>query len=554
MPGDSNFANVSLLLHFGGADASTTFTDSSGTPKTVTPFGNAKISTTQSKFGGSSGYFDGAGDRLKTTDAVLNETGNFTVECWAWFESGGDASGALWRVAGSQNLEVYRVGTHMQLYVDPGGGDVIVGSGTIAYASAWYHVALCRVSGVVTLYLDGVSQGAVSLSSTVNTTYFLIGAYNESGTEQHKGYIDELRITKGVARYTANFTPPTEAFPDFAGLIPVAGSIVIAGQTPTISQGHFLTPTQAALTIAGGQPALSMFAFHGAPPALALSIAGGDASIAAGIAISAVQRQIAVAGQLPDGAFGYAGSSVQGDLSIVGGQAYHSSETFHGSPAGAELTIDGLQAALAAGFIDTAAPRAISIAGQLAEFVNRILSPVTPQAIRTLYRCYLTGTSDALPDLEIRIESFQTRYGVNPLRAYLAVVVNGIDAYIDAINARPNGRLRVDREYHYIDGTIDTFVMAVTPLDTIDLYQGARAGMTGTITGFENMTPITAQNIQLANATYYSLSGGKRRYRCGLDPRLRPLDTAIINGDTFVVGSITHIVDARTTTMEIAEA
>jgi hypothetical protein len=83
-PLDPNFANVSLLLYGNGINGSTSIIDSSPSPKTVTAFGNAQISTAQSKFGGSSIAFDGTGDYLTVPDndnfALGN--GNFTIECW----------------------------------------------------------------------------------------------------------------------------------------------------------------------------------------------------------------------------------------------------------------------------------------------------------------------------------------------------------------------------------------------------------------------------------------------------------------------------------------
>jgi len=80
---DEHYNSVSLLLNANGADNSTVFTDTSPTPKTVTAVGNAKISTSQSKFGGSSMYFDGTGDYLtspSSTDFDLG--GTYTVEFW----------------------------------------------------------------------------------------------------------------------------------------------------------------------------------------------------------------------------------------------------------------------------------------------------------------------------------------------------------------------------------------------------------------------------------------------------------------------------------------
>ena len=84
-PTDPNFANVSLLLHGDGANNSTTFTDSSSNNFTLSRVGDVKISTTQSKFGGSSIFFDGAGDYLTlANNSVFTFPSSFTVEAWVF--------------------------------------------------------------------------------------------------------------------------------------------------------------------------------------------------------------------------------------------------------------------------------------------------------------------------------------------------------------------------------------------------------------------------------------------------------------------------------------
>jgi hypothetical protein len=83
-PAGGNDVNTQLLLHANGANNSTTFLDSSSTKKTVTAFGNAKISTAQSKFGGSSASFDGTNSYLSLPDSSdfnLN-TEDFTFDYW----------------------------------------------------------------------------------------------------------------------------------------------------------------------------------------------------------------------------------------------------------------------------------------------------------------------------------------------------------------------------------------------------------------------------------------------------------------------------------------
>lgn len=550
MAGDLYYDNVAILLHLDGSEGSTTVTDNSPSPKTVTAIGDAHISTTQSKFGGSSAYFDGVGDRLKSSHATaFDAAGDFTVEAWVYPSA---VSGITDILGGSSSLYTYIGINAGHIYTKIGGATGQSG-GTIS-AAAWTHIAACRSGNTVKFFINGVQDGSFTTSNAFNASYINVGAQADT-SNHYTGYVDDLRLTIGVARYTANFPAPVSPFPDGPALISSLCTISIAGQLPSISVGAQLSPLQKAVAIVGQAAFFSGETFRGSPSMGNTAILGGTpAGIDAGFASDAIQRVMFLDGSPAGYAAGWVDTPSQANITLEGQHPNQSQYVFRGTPLIGGVVLLGGQASVSLGFSASAMLRTLAIAGQLPDFVNRILYPVTPQATRTLYRCYLTGAADALPDLEIKIESFQTRYGVSPLRAYLSAVVNGVDTYIDAINARPNGSLRVDREYHYLDGSVDTFVMIVVPFDTVDLYQGARAGATGTLSGFENMTPITPQNIQLASPTYYNLSGGKLRYRCALDPRLRPLDTALINGDTFVVGSIVHIVDARTTTMEIGEA
>jgi len=87
--------------------------------------------------------------------------------------------------------------------------------GTLRFASSaltsgWHHVAVSRISNVQTLYLDGVAQGTFSNGTSWQIDH--IGT--DPGGDHFAGYIDEFRMTDTVGRYTANFTPPTNPFPN----------------------------------------------------------------------------------------------------------------------------------------------------------------------------------------------------------------------------------------------------------------------------------------------------------------------------------------------------
>jgi hypothetical protein len=217
--------NVSLLLHGDGTNGSTTITDSSPTPKTVTAFGDAQISTAQSKFGGASIAFDGAGDYLSAGIAedwtFLHDGTAFTVEA---FVRGNVFSGN--QVIASTIINSSSVGIFLSVNSGKAFFRLARGTGsfalsleadTVLSADTWHHLAfVLTAEGLGAVYVNGTLEESgtpSSLSPLSPTNTLSIGA-NTNNTLFFNGYIDELRITKGVARYTANFTPPTAPFPD----------------------------------------------------------------------------------------------------------------------------------------------------------------------------------------------------------------------------------------------------------------------------------------------------------------------------------------------------
>ena len=214
VPVDLNRSNVSLLLHGNGTNGSTTITDNSPSPKTVTAVGNAQISTAQSKFGGSSMLFDGTGDQLTTpsNNAFAFGTGDFTVEAWAY------------EIARSTYPTIIEIGSHLAatgiIFLTNDGGNLagIYSAGFFAMTAtgslaAWNHYAWLPSGNSIQTFVNGVGGGAASFTNNLtNATSIKIGGIG--GIYDLNGYIDDFRVTKGVARYTANFTPPTAQFPD----------------------------------------------------------------------------------------------------------------------------------------------------------------------------------------------------------------------------------------------------------------------------------------------------------------------------------------------------
>ena len=156
--GDPYYSAVSLLLPMDGTNGSTTFTDSGPNAIAVTAVGNTQISTTQSKYGGASGYFDGSGDYLDmsgTGIATAFGTGDFTIEFWYYPLSVSVQQNLVDKIGSASNAIYLSSAGVLKYYV---AGDRITGA-TLS-ANTWYHIALVRYSGVTKLYVNGVQSGA----------------------------------------------------------------------------------------------------------------------------------------------------------------------------------------------------------------------------------------------------------------------------------------------------------------------------------------------------------------------------------------------------------
>jgi len=217
--GMASIDNVSLLLHMDGTNGSTTFTDSGPNALTVTS-SSATISTTQSKYGGSSGYFGGS-SYIVANNALLNiSTGDFTVEGWIYFNTVASGQQPVSIYSGTSiSFAIFTASSGtLNYYLSSNGSSWNLASGVLmgsVATSGWYHFAIVRNGSVFTPYLNGVSGTNTTSASNLNSQQqFVAGASPNFSTGWFNGYLDDLRVTKGLARYTANFTPPTTAFPN----------------------------------------------------------------------------------------------------------------------------------------------------------------------------------------------------------------------------------------------------------------------------------------------------------------------------------------------------
>jgi hypothetical protein len=234
---DAHWSSVSLLMPMDGANGSTTFTDIKGA--NVSVLGNAQISTAQSKFGGASAYFDGAGDALKiaVSAAFGFGSGDLTIESFVRGDVTQTQSypvivGAdlAWGT-GAWTLQLNHASApgKISLYAFSKNGAILTGVTDIRDAT-WHHVAITRQGNTWRLFIDGVQNASATFTGALNgTTGKLAIGGGAASTEAMKGYIDDLRITKGVARYTADFSPPAIPCPTSEyGAAPAVGSYAIS--------------------------------------------------------------------------------------------------------------------------------------------------------------------------------------------------------------------------------------------------------------------------------------------------------------------------------------
>ena len=167
--------------------------------------GNATTSTTQTKYNDTAIYFDGS-DHLTVNHDALG-TGNWTIEGWVYFNAIQLGTYIFDFRSSSNTNPALNLQTDWRYITD---SDYRISSGITPSTNTWYHFAVVKNSGTTTLYINGSSIGtyADSLNYVGNTSAF-IGRWHSSGAGYLNGYLEDFRITKGVARYTANFTPPT---------------------------------------------------------------------------------------------------------------------------------------------------------------------------------------------------------------------------------------------------------------------------------------------------------------------------------------------------------
>lgn len=223
---DANFSLVSVHLPMTGTNGSTAFTDYSPSTKTVTVNGGAQISTAQSKWNTGSGYFDGSGDYISVpgSSALQFGTGDFTIEGWIKSTTTGSMNGPFGQfpagaVAGKWDIKTRFSGANNFIFTYYTGSayvDTAASPAVNLNDDVWHHIAVVRSDTNIYMFSDGVLRRSTTISSGqsigVSSHTFNVG-YNPEDNAYYTGYVNDVRITKGLARYTSAFTPPTVALP-----------------------------------------------------------------------------------------------------------------------------------------------------------------------------------------------------------------------------------------------------------------------------------------------------------------------------------------------------
>jgi plastocyanin len=192
------------------------FSSTASTAKTAVTTGDAKLSTAQFKFGTASLLLDGTGDYISYPTNVNFGfgLGDFTIECFTRFDVVNDNLGIFdfRAAAGSEVAPLLYLNASGRLVYQVGATARITGGNTLS-VDTWYHVAVSRIGDQTKLFVNGVQEGSTYTDANDygSTKQLQIGSIRNANYE-FDGYIDEVRISKGIARYTSNFTAPTAAF------------------------------------------------------------------------------------------------------------------------------------------------------------------------------------------------------------------------------------------------------------------------------------------------------------------------------------------------------
>jgi hypothetical protein len=217
-PTDPYFANVVLLMHLDGSNNSTAFIDSSSYNRTLTANNGVKITTVDPKFGTGSVLLIGNSPYIAGYSSGLLRTNPWTLEFWAknTLPSVLQQDITLRGTSGLNNINLISIADR-GIFQDVGGNTstTIISAPSVTTPNFWFFCAVVNdvVSNRLRLFVNGVQIATRGGTWSLRQDYAL-GATGQQGNSTTGIFVDEIRFTNGVARYTSNFTIPTTAFPN----------------------------------------------------------------------------------------------------------------------------------------------------------------------------------------------------------------------------------------------------------------------------------------------------------------------------------------------------
>jgi len=212
-----------FVLESNTTDGSTTFTDLSSSPKTVTVVGDAQHDTAQQKFGTTSISFDGTGDYLSfAASSDFNfGTSDFTIDVWIYRTTNNNDE-TIWgngvQEASSTCMLYFNSSRQLRLIspVSGTGSAILTTSSSGIVSGSWFHIALVRSNNNMKIYVNGIDKtsGGVDVTSLSFGSSSQVNRVGSAGSDvayHFEGYMDEIRVSN-VARWTTTFTPPTTKY------------------------------------------------------------------------------------------------------------------------------------------------------------------------------------------------------------------------------------------------------------------------------------------------------------------------------------------------------
>lgn len=226
---DPFFNKVDVLMHFDGNVENAALSGQTGTlfstvgGSTFPVFSTGTFMTAEGRTGAIRFRGSSGNDYVRVGNYGVQDnqlTGDFTIELWFTFEESLGGSFQYRTLLSKENNSgsswMFFIYNQQQINFNTQGLSQVFNwnQGLYFTQGVWYHIAVVRQSGVIRFYVNGIQQTTTLTSSEPISGPWRVGAYSDTVNYRWNGRIDELRITRDVARYTANFSPPTQPFPD----------------------------------------------------------------------------------------------------------------------------------------------------------------------------------------------------------------------------------------------------------------------------------------------------------------------------------------------------